>query len=177
MRKWQMYKAAELLSKQCDQIGRFFMFFATNFLIKAAQIFSYCWVYFKKRCFYEITDVSTFWVTFGLPYILTSGYTVSKQKQALKWICASTISVETAQKDFACDLNGWSQPVWPDDQIVFSIFSHFQQWTFAQKHTQGHCWLKPIMKLGYFLLWFNDGISKRPACGCHRWCPWRLVVD
>ena len=26
-------------------------------------------------------------------------------------------------------------PVWPDDQIVFSIFGHFQQLKFAQKHT------------------------------------------
>ena len=25
-------------------------------------------------------------------------------------------------------------PVWPDGQIVFSIFGHLQQWNFAQKH-------------------------------------------
>ena len=28
-----------------------------------------------------------------------------------------------------------SQAVRPDDQIVFSIFGHFQQWEFSQKHT------------------------------------------
>ena len=28
-----------------------------------------------------------------------------------------------------------STPVWPDDQIVFSIFGQLQQWKFAQKHT------------------------------------------
>ena len=27
-------------------------------------------------------------------------------------------------------------PVWPDGQIVFSIFGHLQRWKFAQKHTK-----------------------------------------
>ena len=31
--------------------------------------------------------------------------------------------------------NDWLCSVWPDDQIVLSIFGHFQQWKFAPKHT------------------------------------------
>ena len=27
------------------------------------------------------------------------------------------------------------ETVWPDEQIVFSIFGHLQQWKFAQKYT------------------------------------------
>ena len=61
----RVVEAAAVLAASVTRLGDFQMLMATNFQIKATQIFSYYWGYFEKRRFYVVTDVSTFWVTFG----------------------------------------------------------------------------------------------------------------
>ena len=61
----RVVEAAAVLAASVTRLGDFQMLMATNFQIKATQIFSYHWGYFEKRRFYVVTDVSTFWVTFG----------------------------------------------------------------------------------------------------------------
>ena len=62
-------------------------------------------------------------------------------------------------------LKEWSS-VWPDDQIVFSIFGHLQQWTIAQKHTN-------CVKVN----WKLCPKPNKPEIICHRFLIFAKVVE
>ena len=65
-----------------------------------------------------------------MKYIVRSRYSLRVLK--CSWVC-SRVRIclnELFHSEFRLQM--WA--VWPDDQIVFSRFGHFQQWKFALKH-------------------------------------------
>ena len=70
---WNIYKNITLLgnSRQCDQIGRFLIFLATNFLAKLAQIIgNFCSQSVKPHSCLK-NESATFWATFVRKYWAT----------------------------------------------------------------------------------------------------------